>query len=116
MLRRSGGTPDVEILYGDKGLPLGIEKDSMLVDRKIQLAPGDTLLLVTDGIMEALGPDRTVFTMEKLAEIFRQQGSGASQLVEDIFEVIGRISPAPAEDDLTVLAVTWTPQRTGVRE
>ena len=88
----------------------------MLVDRKIQLAPGDTLLLVTDGVVEALGSDRTVFKMEKLAEIFRQQGSGASQLVEDIFDEIGRISPAPPEDDLTVLAVTWTPQRTGVRE
>jgi hypothetical protein len=34
--------------------------------------------------------------------------------VEDIFERIGRISAGPPEDDLTVLAVTWTPQRTGV--
>jgi len=114
MLRRSGATHEVEILYGDEGLPLGIEKDALLVDRKIQLAAGDTLLLVTDGVVEALGPDRTTFKMEHLAEIFRQEGSGASQLVEDIFERIGRISAGPPEDDLTVLAVTWTPQRTGV--
>ena len=77
MLRRSGATQEVEILYGDEGLPLGIEKDSLLADRKIQLAPGDTLLLVTDGVVEALAPDRSVFKMDKLAEIFRQQGSGA---------------------------------------
>lgn len=114
MLRRSGATHEVEILYGDEGLPLGIEKDALLVDRKIQLAAGDTLLLVTDGVVEALGPDRTTFKMEHLAEIFRQEGSGASQLVEDVFERIGRISAGPPEDDLTVLAVTWTPQRTGV--
>ena len=115
ILRRSGATHNVEILFGDEGLPLGIEKDSMLADRKIQLAAGDTLLLVTDGVVEALGPDRTAFKMEKLAEVFRQEGSGASQLVDDIFEEISRISPMPPEDDLTVLAVTWTPQRTGVR-
>ena len=42
--------------------------------------------------------------------------SGATHDVEDIYEEIGRISPAPPEDDLTVLAVTWTPQRTGVRK
>ena len=77
MLRRSGATHEVEILYGDEGLPLGIEKDSLLTDRKIQLAAGDTLLLVTDGVVEALGPDRDHFQMDKLAEIFRQAGSGA---------------------------------------
>ena len=116
MLRRSGATHDVEILYGDEGLPLGIEKDSMLADRKIQLAAGDTLLLVTDGVVEALGPDRNVFQMDRLAEILRRQGSGAGPLVEDVFEEIARVSPLPPEDDLTVLAVTWTPQQTGVRK
>ncbi len=116
MLRRSGATHEVEILYGDEGLPLGIEKDSLLTDRKIQLAAGDTLLLVTDGVVEALGPDRDHFQMDKLAEIFRQAGSGADQTVGDVFEEIGRTCPAPPEDDLTVLAVTWTPQQTGVRK
>jgi serine phosphatase RsbU (regulator of sigma subunit) len=116
MLRRSGATHEVEILYGDEGLPLGIEKDSLLTDRKIQLAAGDTLLLVTDGVVEALGLDRDHFQMDKLAEIFRQAGSGADQTVGDVFEEIGRICPAPPEDDLTVLAVTWTPQQTGVRK
>jgi serine phosphatase RsbU (regulator of sigma subunit) len=116
LLRRSGATHEVEILYGDEGLPLGIEKDSLLANRKIQLVAGDTLLLVTDGVVEALGPDRNVFQMDKLADLFRQEGSGASQIVEDVFAEIGRISSAPPEDDLTVLAVTWTPQGTGVRK
>jgi serine phosphatase RsbU (regulator of sigma subunit) len=75
---------------------------------------GDTLLLVTDGVVEALGSDRTVFKMERLAEIFRQEGCGGSQLVKDIFEEIGRISPASPEYDSTVLAVTGTPQPAGV--
>jgi sigma-B regulation protein RsbU (phosphoserine phosphatase) len=116
MLHRSGVTRDVEIRDGDEGLPLGTEKDSLLADRTIQLAAGDTLLLVTDGVVEALGTDRSVFQIDKRAEIFRKEGSGASQIGEDIFEEIGRISPAPPEDDLTALAVTWTPHGTGVRK
>jgi hypothetical protein len=40
--------------------------------------------------------------------------SGATHDVEDIFEEIGRVFPAPPQGDLTVLAVAWTPQCTGV--
>jgi serine phosphatase RsbU (regulator of sigma subunit) len=115
MLRRSGATHEVDILYGDEGLPLGIEENPFLTDRKIQLAAGDTLLLVTDGVVEALEANKSVFKLDKLALSLCKADSGASELVESIFEEIGRISPAPPEDDLTVLAVTWTPPQNGVR-
>lgn len=114
ILRRKGATGEVEILYGDEGLPLGIEKDCLLADRKIQLAAGDTLLLVTDGVVEALSPDRSVFRMESLAEIFQKLDSGAGAMVDGIFEEIGRLCPGPPGDDLTVLAITWTPRHPGV--
>lgn len=115
LLRRSGATQEVDILYGDEGLPLGIESNPMLVDRRLQLAPGDSLLMVTDGVVEALGPDRNDFKMDRLAEVFRQHNSGAAELVEDVFMEIERVSPEPAEDDLTVLAINWTPRPTGGR-
>ena len=54
MLRRSGATHEVEILYGDEGLPLAIEKDILLVDRQIQLAAGAPWLLATDGPVQAV--------------------------------------------------------------
>ena len=114
LLRRSAANQKVEIFNRDQGLPLGIEKDAMLANRKVQLAEGDTLLLVTDGVVEALGPDRSVFNMDHLAEIFRQGGSGAAQIVDEVFEEIGRTSAGPPEDDLTVLALTWTPRHPGV--
>jgi sigma-B regulation protein RsbU (phosphoserine phosphatase) len=115
VLRRNGANQDVEILYGDEGLPLGIEKEPLLADRKIQLAPGDTLLLVTDGVVEPLGPDRNVFTMDRLAEVFSQNGTGAGKVVEGVFKEISRVSPEAGGDDLTVLAVTWTPAHQGSR-
>ena len=115
LLRCSGQTHEVEILYGDEGLPLGIERESLLADRKVQLAPGDTLLLVTDGVVEALSPDRNVFDMEVLAQVFRRQDSEFGDVVDGIFHAIGMVSSQAAEDDLTVLAITWTPQPVGVR-
>lgn len=114
MLRRRGGTHDVEILSGDEGLPLGIEKRPLLADHTLRLAPGDTLLLVTDGVVEVLCHDRAVFKMDRLAEIFRRAGAGAGQLVEGIFDEMGRLCSVPPGDDLTVLAITWTPERAGV--
>jgi serine phosphatase RsbU (regulator of sigma subunit) len=114
MLRRSGATHDVEIQYRDEGLSLGIEKDSLLANRRILDALGAALLLVTEGAGEGLGPHRTACKMENLAEIFLREDSGVGQLGEDVFEEIGRISPAPAQDELTVLAGTWTPRHTGV--
>ena len=113
MLRRSGATHEVDILYGDEGIPLGIEKNSLLADRKIQLAPGDTLLLVTDGVVEALETDRNIFKLDKLALSLGKANSGPSQIVESIFKEISRISPGPPEDDLTAMAITWTPPPRG---
>lgn len=115
VLRRSGASKSVEILYGDEGLPLGIEKEPLLADRKTQLAPGDTLLLVTNGVVEALGPDRNAFAMERLAEVFSQNGTGVGKVVEGVFKEISRVSPEPGGDDLMVLAVTWTPTHPGSR-
>ena len=114
MLRRRGSTHDVEILSGDEGLPLGIERRPLLVDRTLQLAPGDTLVLVTDGVVGSLCNNRAVFKMDKLVEIFGRAEPGADSLVEAICEEIGRLTPTPPGDDLTVLAITWTPQGSGV--
>jgi len=114
MLRRRGATHDVEILSGGEGLPLGIERRPLLVDLTLQLAPGGTLLLVADGVVESLCNNRAVFKMDKLVEIFGRAEPGAGTRVEAIFEEIGRLTPAPPGDDLSVLAITWTPQGSGV--
>jgi hypothetical protein len=52
--------------------------------------------------------------MDKLAETFRREGSGAGQVVESVFEEMGRLCSVPPGDDSTVLAITWTPERAGV--
>lgn len=67
------------------------------------------------GFWEALSPGRSDFKMDRFAEVFAQIGTGGEKVVEGIFEEIRRVSSAPAEDDLTVFAVTSHLSASGVR-
>ena len=56
---------------GCSGRALGVFDDANLTDQEIHLAPGDTLLLYTDGVTEARAPDGTFFGEERLASLLR---------------------------------------------
>jgi hypothetical protein len=62
-----------------------------------------------------LGIERAPLSWERLAEVPAQIITGAKQVIEAIFEEIRRARPEPAEDDLTVLAVTWDPSALRIR-
>ena len=54
ILRLHGATREVEPLDGGMGLPLGIVKHPGLGEQRLVFAPGDALVLVTDGVIEAM--------------------------------------------------------------
>jgi sigma-B regulation protein RsbU (phosphoserine phosphatase) len=49
LVRADGATEEMEV----SGLPLGIERNELYTAHPFRLLPGDTLVLVTDGITEA---------------------------------------------------------------
>ena len=61
------GTVEVEQLDAVGGLPLGIMPDECYEDATIELRPGQTLALYTDGIPETRSPDGTFFATEGIA-------------------------------------------------
>lgn len=69
LLRRSDGT--VAPVALKPGTLLGSSiVDLQLTDTKLSLAPGDTLILYSDGYTEAFGPNRKqMFGLEKMCEI-----------------------------------------------
>ena len=64
-LRRCDGT--VEKLSTAGGLPLGLIEGSRYQSAAVELAPGDGLLILTDGITEATSPEETLFGDERVA-------------------------------------------------
>jgi phosphoserine phosphatase RsbU/P len=51
------------------GLPLGVDIDSDYGEITAQLEPGDSVLMYTDGIVEAAGPDEAYFSFDRLSVI-----------------------------------------------
>jgi serine phosphatase RsbU (regulator of sigma subunit)/anti-sigma regulatory factor (Ser/Thr protein kinase) len=101
VLRADGTTEQV----GVAGTLLGIVPDPQITDAHVHLAPGDALILFTDGITERHTKDR-FFEEEGLARVLsRCAGFTATTLAERI-ETAARafVEDAP-RDDLAVLVV-----------
>jgi hypothetical protein len=81
----------------DSSLPLGIFADATYSETALQLVPGDTLTLVSDGVVEARTKDGELFGFERTAAI-----SGRS--AEDIARAAQAFGQ---EDDITVLTLTF---------
>jgi serine phosphatase RsbU (regulator of sigma subunit) len=89
------------------GIPLGIEAEANLEERKINLHSGDFLLLYTDGITEAMNADLELFgkpQLERLIGTHRKSSIDAIQLEiqRSVSQFIGDFDPS---DDITLLVV-----------
>jgi sigma-B regulation protein RsbU (phosphoserine phosphatase) len=58
---------------GSTGRPIGLLPDSSYTEETIQLPPGSTLFLYTDGLNEAADPDEVEFDNDRLRELFLAQ-------------------------------------------
>src|SRR5262249_56380318 len=69
------------------GYPLGILKEADFpASEEIPLQPGDLVMLVTDGIVEARAPDGTVFGWQRTVDsvrVYRQQTAG--EIEDDLY-------------------------------
>jgi sigma-B regulation protein RsbU (phosphoserine phosphatase) len=76
----------------------------------LQLSPGSTLLLYTDGVTEAEDDERRMFGDERLLQCLQPLAhAAAARLVDTVFaEVDAFAAGAPQSDDITVLAIRST--------
>jgi phosphoserine phosphatase RsbU/P len=87
------------------GPPLGLFPDSTYEEREVTLAPGELLVLYTDGITEAEDADAREFGIERLIEVFAgQDGKPYSQLIDSLRYVLGQfVGDVPFADDRTLV-------------
>jgi sigma-B regulation protein RsbU (phosphoserine phosphatase) len=72
---------------------------------QVELGDGDTLLIFTDGVTDALSPHDEFFSEEKLFSIAAKPATSAAALLEDIRSNLqSHIAGADQFDDITLLA------------
>ena len=90
------------------GRPFGKQgKNPYPTGESIALSSGDILLMLTDGIDEAMRPDGECFGLDRAAEVLKQNRTrSARELVETLCQAARDFAaPEPQADDLTVLIV-----------
>jgi serine phosphatase RsbU (regulator of sigma subunit) len=92
-------------LHGEPGTLLGIFEDPDLVDCSVELAPGDGILLYTDGVIEA-GRPLTQLGEEGLAEALAAARPASAAEAVDVAETVAiEVQDGPVRDDIALLAV-----------
>jgi phosphoserine phosphatase RsbU/P len=83
--------------------------DVSYVPRSIALAPGDMLLLYTDGVTEAESSQSAQFGMERLEQtILEMRDHPARRVVEHVIKRVAEFAKgARQSDDITCVAVVW---------
>ncbi|MCU0490287.1 MAG: SpoIIE family protein phosphatase [Chloroflexaceae bacterium] len=102
-------TDEVENLRAD-GIVLGIVPQPRFEQRSLHLNPGDVLLFYTDGVTEAMNPQRELFGDERLTEILRRCHSQSPQAIIDavLAEVQAFASGQSQSDDITMVVLKRT--------
>jgi sigma-B regulation protein RsbU (phosphoserine phosphatase) len=104
LLLRAGGGTD---LLSPSGPLLGVFSDAAFSESEAILAPGDTLVLYTDGVVEALNASEEEFGAERLAAAVRTAGDRTAADVVDEVVRAARAFAGRAEltDDCTLVVV-----------
>lgn len=92
------------------GFPIGIFCDAQFTATPAQMAPGDTLLLYTDGLTEARDPSGAEYGYERLSRWLREQRDTRPRALTDacIRDLKTFRNGAPKTDDLAVMTIGRT--------
>ena len=90
------------------GIALGIAQGIPFPQRTLTLQRGDTLLLYTDGVTEAMNAESEEFGVERLQTIFRDTPPTSAQATNDaVFAAVHAFAgDTPQSDDITCLSIS----------
>ena len=105
VLVRAGGGAELLSLTG--GVALGVAPDINFPSQTIQLDPGDTIVLYTDGVTEAMNGDGDQFGVDRIQEVFETNPpTDSEQATHALFEAVREfVGDTPQSDDITCLVL-----------
>jgi serine phosphatase RsbU (regulator of sigma subunit) len=103
MIRRAKGTIE-ELPEDNVGIPLGVIEGFSYQHVERTLDPGDTVVIYTDGVSEAMNRDSELFGFERLRTLVAQAPGRASELGTAIRQDVRRhANGRPQNDDITLM-------------
>jgi sigma-B regulation protein RsbU (phosphoserine phosphatase) len=113
---RLGVNGQLERLPATGGMVLGVVEGFPYNTNRVELQPGDALLLYTDGVTEAMDHEENLFSDQRLETFLAQihNGSPLNDIVRSVVsEVRSYSAGVPQTDDITVLALRYLQGQAG---
>jgi sigma-B regulation protein RsbU (phosphoserine phosphatase) len=94
-----------------EGLPVGLFHDQKFSTTTLTVAPGDALVVYTDGVSEAENPEGTQFADSSLSTLLNAcHALNSREMVERCIQaVLAFRAGSPKLDDQTILALQFSP-------
>src|SRR6266851_732879 len=98
-----------EEAFTEGSFPVGLVPEAEYTTTCIKLEPGDTLVLFSDGVTEAMNPDEELFGTARLREVLTgQMETPLDQLQKCVLESVENFARGASQaDDLTLLLVRY---------
>jgi serine phosphatase RsbU (regulator of sigma subunit) len=109
LLRHISGEVE-EVGESKGGLPLGIDGDSTYEQFSVRLAPGESLIMYTDGVLDAENAQGDRYGTERLYPMVAQEAASAPEMGQQVIGDLKRfIGDQPQVDDIcmTCLRRAW---------
>lgn len=102
-------TEGVGQLTTTPGVPLGVLEEHAFESLRVRLAPGDAVILYTDGVTEAADRADALFGEQRLEEVLAGHAAdSAGRTVDHVLDALQRFADgAPQADDIAVLVVRY---------
>ena len=107
LLRKSGKAEFI----GEGGLPIGLIEDAAFNDHVVQLAPGDRILLYTDGFTEAVLPDGSLLEEDGLLSLVASVPNECfgPDFLDALYNTLKRdiVASADVDDDISAALLEY---------
>src|SRR5690606_7756409 len=87
------------------GVPLGVMEDFPYDVVSYTIQPGETAVIYTDGVSEAMNPDGDLYGIERLKELVQKSEAGAAEELGKtiLADVRSHANGRPQNDDITIM-------------
>jgi phosphoserine phosphatase RsbU/P len=98
-----------EEAFTEGSYPVGLVPEAEYTTYAVKLEPGDTLVLFSDGVTEAMDPDEQLFGTSRLQEVLAGlMDTPLEEIQKRVLESVENFSRgAPQTDDVTLLLVRY---------